>query len=168
MSARRATLVRGVSFAAAAPGDAWLLARMLAWRAALPLLKRRVSLATLARIMWRDPRERVRLRAADRVPGLVRLLDRAFRDGNEGICLERSLVTYRFLSRAGADPRLVVGIRGSGDSLIGHAWVVVDGEPLFEPAASLEEYASFFSFGRDGALESSVANTVQAYEAVTG
>jgi hypothetical protein len=129
---------------------------MLAWRAVLPVLKRRVPLATLAKVMWRTPRARIRPDHADRIPDLVRRLYRGFREGQEGICLERSLLTYRFLSGAGADPRLVIGIRGRGGSVTGHAWVVVNGEPLFEPAASLGEYASFFSFGRDGTLDASM------------
>jgi hypothetical protein len=161
-------LVRGASHAASAPGDGWLLARMLAWRTVLPLLKRRVPLATLARVMWQKPRASSQPGRSDRIPGLVQRLYREFRPGRDDICLERSLLTYRFLSRAGADPRLVIGIRGLGGSVIGHAWVVVDGEPLFEPAASLGEYTSFFSFGRDGTVDTSAPDGVPAREAVTG
>jgi hypothetical protein len=128
---------------------------MLAWLAVLRVLKRRVPLATLAKVMWRKPRARIRPDHADRIPDLVRRLYRGLRDGQDGICLERSLITYRFLSGAGADPHLVIGIRRGG-SVIGHAWVVVDGEPLFESAASLGEYGSFFSFGRNGALDTSM------------
>jgi hypothetical protein len=91
---------------------------------------------------------------------------------DEGICLERSLLAYRFLSGAGANPRLVVGIQpgdtsGTGSSLIGHAWIVVDGEPLFESPASLSEYTSFFSFGRAGALDAPIPDGAPALEAAT-
>ncbi len=85
----------------------------------------------------------------------------------QGICLERSLLAYRFLSGAGARPDLVVGVRPGGEGMIGHAWVVVGGEPLFEPAASLSEYVSFFSFGRGGALDTSLGGGM-AHEAVAG
>jgi hypothetical protein len=165
---RLARPLRGVSFAASSPGDGWLLARMLAWRAVLPLLKRRVSLPTLARLMWRKPRARIRANHADRIPDLVRRVYRDSRDGHTDICIERSLLTYRFLSAAGANPQLVIGIRGRGSSMIGHAWVVVDGEPLFEPAASLVEYATFFSFGRDGTLDTSMSDGAPEREPVTG
>ena len=87
------------------------------------------------------------------------------REGQEGICLERSLLAYRFLSGAGADPRLLIGIRVGGGSVIGHAWVVVDGEPLFEQGADFE---TFFAFGRDGTLETSTPDGVPAREPVTG
>jgi hypothetical protein len=165
---RFARFLRGVSFAAGSPGDGWLLARMLAWRAVLPLLKRRVPLPTLARVMWRKPRARIRPNNADRIPDLVQRLYRDSREGQEGICIERSLLTYRYLSAAGADPQLVIGIRGRSSSIVGHAWVVVDGKPLFEPAASLAEYASFFSFGRDGTLDTSMSDGAPEREPVTG
>ena len=72
------------------------------------------------------------------------------------------------ISSAGADPQLVIGIRGPGDSVVGHAWVVVDGEPLFEPAASVREYASFFAFGRRGALQASPSDSAPAGDVVAG
>jgi hypothetical protein len=157
---RVSRLARGASLAAVSPGDGWLLARMLAWRTVLPLLKRHVSLATLARVMWQDPRSPTRQDRADRIPELVERVYRGLRAGPEGSCLERSLLTYRFLSAAGAEPRLVIGIRGPGGSVVGHAWVVVDGEALFEPTAPTGEYASFFSFGRDGRIDTSTADGV--------
>jgi hypothetical protein len=165
---RLARLLRGASFAAGAPGDGWLLARMLAWRTVLPLLKRRVPLATLAKVMWREPRAGIRPTRADRIIDLARRLYWGHRAGEEDNCLERSLLTYRFLSSAGADPQLVIGIGRPGGSVIGHAWVVVDGEPLFEPAASIREYASFFSFGRRGALQASPSDHARAGDVVEG
>ena len=163
-----ARLLRAVSLAAASPGDGWLLARMLAWRTALPVLKRRVPLVKLARMMWQEPGARIRPDRAERIPDLVQRLYRRMRMGENGVCLERSLLTYRFLSGTGADPQLVIGIRPGDASVIGHAWVVVDGEPLFEQAASLSEYASFFSFGRDGVLDTSVPTGGAARESVAG
>src|SRR5262249_36016492 len=105
---RSARLYRGVSLAAASPRDAWLLARMLAWRPALPLLKGRLALPKLAQLMWQAPAAPARAGRADRVADFV---PRLYRLRGDGICLERSLLAYRFLSEAGADPRLVVGVR---------------------------------------------------------
>jgi hypothetical protein len=135
----------------------------------LPLLKHRVPLATLVKVMWQTPRERLQSERAHRIPVLVPRLYQGARDGKNGFCLERSLLTYRFLSGAGANPQLVIGIRGRGGSgsVIGHAWVVVDGEPLFEPRASLGEYTSFFSFGKDGTLQRSMPDR-SASETATG
>ena len=165
---RLARLLRGASFAADAPGDGWLLARMLAWRTVLPFLKRRVPLATLVRVMWREPRAGIRPARGARIIDLVYRLYWGYREGEEDICLERSLLTYRFLSSAGADPQLVIGIRRPGDSVIGHAWVVVDGEPLFEPAVALGEYASLVSFGRSGALQTSSPDHARPGDVVAG
>lgn len=160
-------LRHGVWLAVASPRDAWLLSRMLAWRVALPLLKRRVPLARLARKMSRKPGSGIWADPADRVPDYVRRLYRPSAEGDQGICLERSLLAYRFLSGAGADPRLVVGFRSEVGAVIGHAWVVVDDEPLFESEASLGNYESFLSFGRDGALDRSLSDGGRGLEAAT-
>jgi len=165
---RLTRLRRAVALVAARPGDGWLLARMLAWRTALPLLKRRVPLAKLARLMWQEPGARIRGDRADRIPDLVQRLYRRIGVSEKGICLERSLLTYRFLSGAGADPQLVIGIRPGDSTVVGHAWVVIDGEPLFEQPASVGEYASFFSFGRDGILDTSMPGGGPAREPVAG
>jgi hypothetical protein len=59
---------------------------------------------------------------------------------------------YRFLSEAGAAPRLLVGV-GGADSVLGHAWVILDGEPVHETRASLEEWAPVLAFGAGGAAQ---------------
>ena len=48
-------------------------------------------------------------------------------------CLQRSLVTYRLLARAGADVSAVLGIRREGLALAGHAWIQLDGRALDQP-----------------------------------
>ena len=65
-------------------------------------------------------------------------------------CLERSLLAYRFLSRAGADPRLVVGVGNVDGKMAGHAWVTVNGVPVHEPAETVDRFALLIEFGRDG------------------
>ncbi|MGH3050965.1 MAG: lasso peptide biosynthesis B2 protein, partial [Gaiellaceae bacterium] len=109
----------------------WLAARMMAWSFALPVLKRMVPLPKLARLMSasrsvaRDTiRERQAIVWARRVD---RLRPRRFR----GNCLERSLLAYRFLGMTGSNPRLVVGFESGARGIAGHAWVVVDGTPLY-------------------------------------
>jgi hypothetical protein len=67
-----------------------------------------------------------------------------------GNCLERSLVLYRYLSAVGADPQLVVGIRGGEEAVRGHAWVTVRGAPLEEPPLTLEGLTRVVSFRGDG------------------
>jgi hypothetical protein len=159
---------RGVSLAMASPRDAWLLSRMLAWRSVLPLLKRRVPLARLAKLIARKPGAGIWADPADRVPDYVARLYRPSVEGDQGVCLERSLLTYRFLSGAGADPHLVVGVLSGNGQVVGHAWVVVDGAPLFESKATLGGYASLLSFGRDGLLDTSTPEGGENLEPAAG
>ena len=150
------------------PRETWLLLRMLAWRAVLPVLKRRVRVATLARLMWREPDRQRGRTDAGRIAELVQWLYRGPARGRGDTCLERSLLAYRYLSDAGVAPRLVVGISKPGSSVIGHAWVVVNGEPLFESAADVDAYASFFSFGQRGTLLAAPSDNPRTGKALAG
>lgn len=141
--------------------EAGLLARMLAWRAVLPLLRRRVRIATLARVMWREPHARPGGTDPIRIAELARVLYRGPGRGQGDTCLERSLLAYRYLSKAGVDPQLVIGIGRPDSLMIGHAWVVVNDEPLYDSAAEVGKYSSFFSFGRGGALLATPSDRAQ-------
>ena len=132
------------------PADAWLAVRTVCWMCALPLLKRTLPLPRLVRLMWvparipeRDPKRE------ERTIRIVARLSRA----SGGNCLARSLVLYRYLSRADAGPRLVVGM-AKPDEFLGHVWVTVDGRPLLETRETLGSYTEVVSFGRGGAQES--------------
>jgi hypothetical protein len=133
------------------PTDGWLALRMVGWRAVLPLLKRRLSLGRLVRLMHaggksHSPPEELQARIAE----LARVVYRSQHFSRRGNCLERSLVMYRYLSAAGADPELVVGMRRGEDALRGHAWVSVHGNPIEEPPDSLEGLVQIVAFGGDG------------------
>jgi hypothetical protein len=67
-------------------------------------------------------------------------------------CLQRSLLLYRVLSRAGAEPTLVVGFNRINDQMLGHAWVVVDGHSVIEADTDLLRFTPTFSFGSRGTL----------------
>jgi hypothetical protein len=134
------------------PADAWLLVRMLAWAATLPLLKRVLPLPQLVRLTASRPRRSGGLESGKReqLAAFARWIygQGVFtRDPN---CLERSLVAYRFLTRAGADPRLMVGLAKAREGIVGHAWVVVDGRPLNDSPVVLEEFVPVIEFGADG------------------
>ena len=136
---------------------------MLAWRVVLPLLKRRVPLARLARKMSRKPGSGIWADPADRVPDYVRRLyrpsvGRATRASASSGASSRIVSCPEPVPTPGSWSASARGMR----AVIGHAWVVVDGEPLFESEASLGEYESFFSFGRDGALDRSISDGGQA------
>lgn len=131
-------------------GAAGLAARMLAWRLALPALKRALPLAALARLAW--PRRGRRLRVPARealVLGIAaRLYGTGRRDDN---CLERSVLAYRFLAEAGAEPQLACGIRRVNGEVVGHAWIVLDGRPLAAADEAVEGYTLVAAFGVGGA-----------------
>lgn len=127
---------------------------MACWRIAVPALKWLLPLPRLARLMWsrrsrptRDPVREQRIVALSEAlcgPHGGRILDN---------CLERSLVSYRFLSQAGAEPELAFGVaKESAESIPGHAWVRLDGEPVHDSPGSLERFEEMGAFGPGGAL----------------
>jgi Transglutaminase-like superfamily len=114
------------------------------------VLKHLIPLRWLARWAWcsaaraRDPEIERRLAAyVRRLSYLAGLADRD--------CLQRSLLLYRLLSRAGADPKLVIGLEPR-EGFRGHAWVVVDGYCVTESPAELIRFAPILAFGMQGAL----------------
>jgi hypothetical protein len=142
------------------PADLWMLARMLAWSAFLPILKRTVPLPRLVSLMQVAPRGDTRdpireAKVADLAAWVFKSRPRSGRDN----CLERSLVAYRFLGRLNAQPELVVGLASGDCGVVGHAWTVVDGQPVHDSPLALEPYASLIVFGSDGGRsESRVRN----------
>jgi hypothetical protein len=117
----------------------------------LGLLKHLVPLRLLAKWIWCEtagPRDRVtERRLTANVLRLSKFLLIADRD-----CLQRSLLLYRLLSAAGADPELVVGFRKQDGKIIGHAWVLVDDVSLVEPESDLVRFSPVLRFGARGAL----------------
>jgi hypothetical protein len=132
-----------------APEDLWLLARMSGWALVLPVLKRTVPLATLARIMWSRSRpgssHPERRRRIATLAGLI-----YSRYGLQSHCLERSLLLYRFLSKAAAEPRLVVGVVKTREGWQGHAWILVDGLPFGESSEALQKFCDVVVFSAGG------------------
>lgn len=148
--------VRRAWFDVAAGGrDLGLASRMLPWSAVLPVLKYTRPLPVLAASMWIRRQDSnapagVEIRRVARIAHRVtRFRPLPHRDN----CLERSLLAYRYLSRAGADPRLVVGVRKDGEAVAGHVWVEVDGEPVAESREALEGFAPVVAFGANGIPE---------------
>jgi Transglutaminase-like superfamily len=130
------------------PAGAWMLARMLAWRVALPVLKRALPLPRLVRLAA-TPRRRHRFTPAQVVVASHRLF--GVRTPASSDCLDRSLLTYRFLAEAGAEPQLVCGLRYSGEDVVGHSWVVLGGAPVDEAPDALARYSAVLAFDASGA-----------------
>lgn len=152
----------------ATPEDAWLLVRILAWAAFLPVLKRLLRLEALAKLVWTE--SRATGRQTDREEQIVRLGHWLYGLGgvtNHGRCLERSLLLYRFLAMGRANPILVIGVQKARTSWVGHAWITVDGQPVGEPPASLQAYVPVLSFGAGGRRQSlAMAHVPLAQEGV--
>jgi transglutaminase superfamily protein len=132
------------------PSDVWLGIRMVMWSAVLPALKHLVPLHVLARWMW--PRRRTAPRP-ERVVAITFLARRIYRVRpflRRDNCLERSLLTYRFIAMAGMEPSLVVGARKSDEQIQGHAWVTVEGQPLMDGHEAPEQFTSLTEFGAGG------------------
>ena len=127
------------------------ISRLLPAYIAFGLLKHIVPLRVMARLAWRDPvggrdqdRERLAIARIVKTRKLFPLWD--------GDCLQKSLLLYRQLSGAGADPVLAVGFRRTNGRVEGHAWILVDGMPVADNQATGGEYTSTLCFGRQGWL----------------
>lgn len=119
------------------------------WSVALPLVKRLLPVARLVALMWtpgRAPRSDAHERAVVTASARLTRLRPRLRSN----CLERSLLAYRFLARAGAEPRLVMGVGTLDGAVVGHAWVTVDGEPVHETAEALSRFTPVVEFGEGG------------------
>jgi hypothetical protein len=131
-------------------GNAVGVSRLFPTYVAFALLKRLVTVQTLARWAWQAPRgasspDQVRQAVARvwRTQGLANLGDRD--------CLQRSLLLYRELSRLGADPTLMIGFRQAAQQTHGHAWVVARDALGLEPP-DVTQFMPAFGFGRHGEL----------------
>ena len=139
------------------PKDLWLFARILAWAMALPALKRAVPLRLLPRLMWSRPKAKYRTpERRRRIAYLSGLIYNRY--GLESWCLERSLILFRLLSEAGADPMLAVGVEKTDNEWRGHAWVVVNGFPFGESADALERFRPVVIFTRRGLKDETSAH----------
>jgi hypothetical protein len=153
-------VARGLALSIRRPRDGWLVLRMLAWRAILPVLKYIMPLPRLIAVM--HPRHARGARRLDREERVAMLAERVFQVSRSSEdCLELSLVLYRYLGETGADPRLVIAIRKDGDLARGHAWVTVDGVPVHDSPLLLDDFVSVVTFDSDGRTRSEVVTDAE-------
>jgi Transglutaminase-like superfamily len=127
---------------------------MLAWRAIMPLLKRVMSLPRLVELMDAGPANGdSRSERQGRIADISQRVFNVFRI--EDNCLDLSLVTYRYLAKAGADPRLVIAVRKDGQLTRGHAWVTVAGVPVHDSTERLGDFTSLMTFQPGGPARAS-------------
>jgi hypothetical protein len=127
------------------------MARLLPSFLAFGVLRHTVSLRTLVRFAWtparasRDRRREQQLIAhAVKLGHLFPMFDRN--------CLQRSLLLYRELARAGANPELVIGMSTGNDGIRGHAWIVLDDEPLIDTRSTVDAFVPVCVFASRGEL----------------
>ena len=144
---RRARLLRSCI---RKPSDLWLATRIVGWRMVLPLLKWALPLPRLVRLMSVE-RPQIQ-RDPHREQHVIALVYGFYARGLDN-CLEHSLLTYRFVTKAGGKPELVVGMSHNGSPRRGHVWTLLDGEPVREDNDPLEEFAPVLSFTHDGAQQ---------------
>jgi hypothetical protein len=130
--------------------------RMLPWALGLPVLKHVLPLPVLARVCW----SRRRSRRPVAIEFIVRAGLRTRPIPSRGNCLERSLLLYRYLSWAGAEPTLATGVRLEDGRLHGHAWVTVTGVSVGESPEEVGTYTPVVSFGPQGRLLTEPASCV--------
>jgi hypothetical protein len=134
----------------ATAGGLWLALRMVVWALVLPVLKHAIPIARLAPVMWSDRKGPTGVSPAH----VIRLAGRISRAiPTRDNCLERSLLAYRFLSMAGEDPRLVLGVKSSDGGLSGHAWLTLDGTPVYDPVETPRDFPPLVVFGSKGERE---------------
>lgn len=140
--------------------DIWLAARIAAWACVLPVLKHVVPIQRLVPWLYRPGRGGARNpECEDQVVAFARWACRLMQWSSGGNCLERGLIVYRFLGALDAEPLLVVGIgHGERGDIRGHAWVIVDGQPVGESLDSLSEFSSVVTFGPGGTALTGAAN----------
>lgn len=132
------------------PGDVRLLIAMLGWAAVLPILKYTIPLPRLVALAAAGTKGRERSSDKERRAKMfARWIYRSRREAPRDNCLERSLTLFRFLGRAGACPRLVVGV-GREDAVTGHVWVLVDGEPVADSVEHVSGFARLVEFDERG------------------
>jgi hypothetical protein len=129
-------------------GKGLVAVRLLPVYLLLGLFKHLVPLRWLARWAWCHP-VGPRDRAAERGLAAIVLRLSQLTGLPDRDCLQRSLLLYRVLSRAGAAPVLIIGFGRIDGAIRGHAWVMVDNQPVVQEA-ELPQFSAAFGFGVGG------------------
>ena len=129
--------------------------RLLPAYVSFGVLKHVVPLSRLARWAWSPPAGAGDDTAVDpeRAVRAVTRISRRFAVTDRD-CLQRSLVLYRELSRAGARPTLVMGFAPGTSGLAGHAWVETEARGPGRSVLSedVSAYSAAAAFGDGGVV----------------
>lgn len=118
---------------------------------ALPILLRLCSVRSTVSVL--TPHRPCTQRSPVEVERVVAAVDRLYLRRplrHYGPCLRRSLTLYAFLQRRGLPVQVALGAYPGPDGLVAHAWLTLDGRPVYEPN-SVERYALMAEWGADAA-----------------
>ncbi len=127
---------------------------MLGWRALLTTLKHALPITRLVALAASAPPASATtwLPSPERIVELARLSCRPHLLGSRDNCLDRSLLAYRYLLAAGANPSLVIGVGRPEDAVLGHAWLIMDEQRIGEPHGAPQGFAEILRFAGDGSI----------------
>jgi hypothetical protein len=130
-------------------GNALLFTRILLFALVAPLFLR-FKLTTVGAII--EPRRPRPFASAVRTEKIQRYVDGVC---NSRIiraqCLVRSVTRYYFLRRAGVQLSLVCGIAEIDDRMVGHSWLVKEGQAFLEPVDPAPRFTIMMRFPIDTA-----------------
>jgi len=123
--------------------DLWWAVQVTGMLLVVPVIKHRLAVPTLVRLFDARPRpggggDWRRLNRI--VKGLLR------RTHRKDYCLPYSLILFHFCRKWGHSTRIFIGARKGEDGLAGHAWVLIDGEPVPGLTPVHDAYTTFFVY----------------------
>jgi hypothetical protein len=135
--------------------DATLFVRMIGWSVLLAGLKHAVPLPALVRMMAGRARAARGDVSIDRIATLARWACRVTQASAHGRCLERGLMTFRYLTAAGVPSCLVVGMSASDiNGSRGHAWIQIGDVVVGEPVSDVSGFTRVMAFDVNGLASS--------------
>jgi hypothetical protein len=139
--------------------DVLLFMRIFSWISLIALMLKRLSFSRMLDLLTSERTKTVRKAHRGELIGKVSRYTDFILGRNWWIyrmnCLKRALVIFRILRLHGIDVQICMGVRKNGvspaadpdTSLIGHAWLMVDGKPFLEDSRSMAmTYTPVFTF----------------------
>jgi len=131
------------------PSDLLLACEIFLFAAVVPLLLR-MQLPWLESLL--RPQKTRPTPNPIKIRQIVTYTDRALRLGWPLIrpgCLTRGLTLYYFLRRAGLDVTLAFGVANPRSAVVGHCWLVLDGQPYLERTSPAGRFTEVYRFSPD-------------------
>jgi hypothetical protein len=138
-----------------------LFLRVFALAVVVPYLLR-LKISTVARVL--EPNTDPSAVPEDQVRRIAAYVEIAIQRGKPFVrpgCLTRGLTRYYFLRRAGMDITLCFGMGRHDTEVIGHCWLLSNGEPFLEAEDPRPLYVEMYRISRDGGSAPAFAKLYQ-------